>query len=69
MQGSLKKYLTHYIYLLFILGTVLIWFYAFPVDKNAYEINDIVFEGIYLVASIACYYFITKLDIRMLQFG
>ncbi|MEE9575451.1 MAG: GGDEF domain-containing protein [Gammaproteobacteria bacterium] len=69
MQGSLKKSLPHYIFLLFISGTVLIWFYAFPIDKNAFDIVDIVFEGIYLVASVACYYFITKLDIRMLQLG
>lgn len=69
MQGSLKKHLPHYIFLFFISGTVLLWFYAFPINSKPFDIDDIVFEGIYLAASIVCYYFIVKLDIRMLQLG
>ena len=68
MQATLKKYLPHFIFLFLIMGTIFIWFSVFPI-KSKFDINDIIFESIYLIVTFVCYYFIVKLDIRMLQLG
>lgn len=68
MQDLLKKNLPHFILLFIIAVTILVWFAAFP-TKVAFDGNDILFESIYLIISLVCYYLIVKLDIKLLQLG
>lgn len=68
MQDLLKRNLPHFILLFLIAVTILVWFVAFP-TKIKFDANDILFESIYLIVAFVCYYFIVKLDIKLLQWG
>ena len=68
MQDLLKRNLPHFVLLFIIAATILVWFAAFP-TKVAFDGNDILFESIYLIISLVCYYLIVKLDIKLLQWG
>ncbi len=68
MQASLKENLPHYILACLVAITVFIWFMAFPV-KDKFDLNDVIFESIYLIVTFICYYIILKLDVKMLQLG
>jgi diguanylate cyclase (GGDEF)-like protein len=68
MQDLSKRNLPHFILLFIIAVTNLVWFTAFP-TKVTFDGNDILFESIYLIISLVCYYLIVKLDIKLLQWG
>jgi len=68
MQDLLKKNLLHFIFLFLIAVTIFAWFTAFQ-TKVRFDTNDIIFESIYLIISLVCYYLIVKLDIKLLQWG
>jgi diguanylate cyclase (GGDEF)-like protein len=68
MQDLLKKYLPHFIFLFLIVVTILAWLLVFPI-KTRFDGNDVLFESIYLIATFVCYFFIVKLDIKILQWG
>ena len=68
MQELLKRNLLHFILLFLIAVTILVWFAAVP-TKVKFDADDILFESIYLIISFICYYFIVKLDIKLLQWG
>ncbi len=68
MQDLLKRNLPHFVLLFIIAVATLVWFAAFP-TKVELDGNDILFESIYLIISLVCYYLIVKLDIKLLQWG
>jgi len=68
MQDLLKRNLPHFVLLFIIAVTIFVWFAAFP-TKVEFDGNDILFESIYLIISLVCYYLIVKLDIKLLQWG
>ncbi len=68
MQDLLKRNLPHFVLLFIIAVATLVWFAAFP-TKVEFDGNDILFESIYLIISLVCYYLIVKLDIKLLQWG
>ena len=57
MQDLLKKYLPHFLLLLLVAVTVLIWALVFPTE-NELDSNSVLFESIYLIISFICFYLI-----------
>jgi diguanylate cyclase (GGDEF)-like protein len=57
MQDLLKKYLPHFLLLLLVAVTVLVWALVFPTE-NELDSNSVLFESIYLIISFICFYLI-----------
>ena len=57
MQDLLKKYLPHFLLLLLVAVTVLVWQLVFPTE-NELDSNSALFESIYLIVSFICFYLI-----------
>ena len=57
MQDLLKKYLPHFLLLLLIAVTVLVWLLVFPTETGS-DRHSVLFESIYLIISFICFYLI-----------
>jgi diguanylate cyclase (GGDEF)-like protein len=57
MQDLLKKYLPHFLLLLLVAVTVLVWLLVFPTETRL-DTNGVLFESIYLIISFICFYLI-----------
>jgi len=57
MQDLLKKYLPHFLLLLLVAVTVLVWLLIFPTETRL-DTKGVLFESIYLITSLICFYLI-----------
>ncbi len=57
MQDLLKKYLPHFLLLLLVAVTVLVWLLIFPTETGL-DTKGVLFESIYLIISFICFYLI-----------
>lgn len=57
MQDLLKKYLPHFLFLLLVAVTVLVWLLIFPTETES-DNNSVFFESIYLTVSFICFYLV-----------
>jgi diguanylate cyclase len=57
MQDLLKKYLPHFLLLLLVAVTVLVWLLIFSTETRL-DTNSVLFESIYLIISFICFYLI-----------